>query len=92
MKPDHFDISKYEIYHFDAWRCQKSVVFLGSQINLVCFLLFLSVKLPHIEFRQSFAKPQFAALYWIEALFSLFLHSPLWYEYIALHLRGFEPN
>jgi len=43
---------------------------LGSEINLVYGLLFLSVSFPHIEFRQSFAKPRFAALCLVDALSS----------------------
>jgi len=43
---------------------------LGSDINFVCVQLFLTVNFPHIDFRQSFAKPRFAALYLIDALSS----------------------
>ena len=40
-------------------------------MNLVCVLLSLSVNYPHIQLRQSFAKPRFAALYLIAPLSNL---------------------
>ena len=69
--PDDAIVSKHDNYHLNVWSSQKSVEFVRIWNEFSLRPVFLEGNFPHIELRQSFAKPRFAALYLIDSLSSL---------------------
>jgi len=69
-EPEYLIDGKNEVRHLDAGRVQKPYSSLSSVSILVIVRYFRSVKFPHIEFKQSLARPRFAALNLINSLFN----------------------